>query len=476
MAETSKNDYYGYLSIPICSSIEEVKIAFKYLKNKYSDSESPLKNIKILKQIHEAFEFLSSVKNKKKLDKSLQVKKREADKIFHSGMEALRDGKYKSSIKYLKRSLKLEPYSSAAHEALGLALQYSGEIKKAIAGFLLASQLPLATPIVFKYLADAYKMQGQISKASGFYTLALEKLTGELNRPENEEKRRYYLTIIADIYWQQGIFEEVEKIYLKLLKEEGNAEIYRDLAILYYEMNYLDEGINACKSAISLGMKDASIFLYKGLLLFKKRFLTRALTSMKKSYKLDPAQKSLRALIKKIEKISENIGQTVEELIDNSKDLKAEHIGQINWYNPETGMGYIDMSKGEKAFLHYCGLSISQEEEKILEKGTKVKFAVVNDEQIGAVAVNVTFYTVESKAETGLENLLKGAIHWYDANRGIGIIFAQTGEEVFFSRSNLNPLFVPEKGQKVEFSAKSDPGISDRAVLKAVSVRLLAAS
>jgi len=61
-------------------------------------------------------------------------------------------------------------------------------------------------------------------------------------------------------------------------------------------------------------------------------------------------------------------------------------IGQVKWYNPEKGYGFITKADGEDIFVHRSG--IEGEGPRFLEEGQRVEFEVERTEK-GPQAIHV---------------------------------------------------------------------------------------
>ncbi len=61
--------------------------------------------------------------------------------------------------------------------------------------------------------------------------------------------------------------------------------------------------------------------------------------------------------------------------------------GNVKWFNPEKGYGFIEKEDGNDVFVHYS--AIQEEGFKTLEEGQQVEFEVVEADR-GPQATNVT--------------------------------------------------------------------------------------
>jgi len=82
-------------------------------------------------------------------------------------------------------------------------------------------------------------------------------------------------------------------------------------------------------------------------------------------------------------------------VIPEVKDKAEEgtHIGQVKWFNPKLGYGFITVcdgaDKGKDIFAHHSGIKPLNSNYKTLEKGEYIQFNVI-DGQNGIQAIDIT--------------------------------------------------------------------------------------
>ena len=83
---------------------------------------------------------------------------------------------------------------------------------------------------------------------------------------------------------------------------------------------------------------------------------------------------------------------TVLEEVKES-NVPGTHIGQVKWFNPKLGYGFITVvvgdDKGKDIFAHHSGIKPTNSNYKTLEKGEYIQFNVTNG-QNGTQAVDIT--------------------------------------------------------------------------------------
>ena len=82
-------------------------------------------------------------------------------------------------------------------------------------------------------------------------------------------------------------------------------------------------------------------------------------------------------------------------VIPEVKDKAEEgtHVGQVKWFNPKLGYGFITVcdgvDKGKDIFAHHSGIKPLNSNYKTLEKGEYIQFNVI-DGQNGIQAIDIT--------------------------------------------------------------------------------------
>jgi len=75
------------------------------------------------------------------------------------------------------------------------------------------------------------------------------------------------------------------------------------------------------------------------------------------------------------------------------KNEEGSHVGQVKWFNPKLGYGFITVcdgvDKGKDIFAHHSGIKPLNSNYKTLEKGEYIQFNVIEG-QNGIQAVDIT--------------------------------------------------------------------------------------
>jgi cold shock CspA family protein len=89
------------------------------------------------------------------------------------------------------------------------------------------------------------------------------------------------------------------------------------------------------------------------------------------------------------------VSTEIETVLEEVKEvgLPGTHIGQVKWFNPRLGYGFITVvdgeDKGKDIFAHHSGIKPTNSNYKTLEKGEYIQFNVIYG-QNGIQAVEIT--------------------------------------------------------------------------------------
>lgn len=454
---------YQLLGVPPFASIEEISMAYNKMYGELFTAENPLGNIPKLKVLKTAFETLSDPEKREKYDEELREFLNDLESQYEVAVDALHEGRIDVAIEILKRCLKTSPKEPDFFETLGLAYQLRGDLDEAKKIFQQGLSLNKKKGIFNWYLGDLFRALHDDEMADTHFLDAAEEFKNTLKSdPKNVDAMEF----LADTYSKMKWYEEALEIFDKLVTQFPFQSAYhRDIGAILYELDMLEEAEEQLQEALQNDPNDSTIYLFLGLTYFKQRLLGKAMEYLDESIKRKTDQPEVRKLMEKITEIRQDIGKTIEEIIqDPQPDAVVE--GTVKWYNPETGVGILTCLEYPEVLLHFSALP--PDERETLKKGTHLRFGVVKDPS-GLIAVQIEFIDPEAAGET-----LPGIIEKFDLKRKIGIIKVGDGREVMFNFSAL-PEDLSENltpGLEIVFEIKSHPGLGDTPIDQAENIRL----
>jgi cold shock CspA family protein/Tfp pilus assembly protein PilF len=449
--------------VPNFASLEDIATAYKKQYTNLFSSDSPLANIPKLKELKDAFDLFADEEKREEYDEQLAEFLEEIEETFNQGITDLQNAEFDKAIKALKWCLQKDPGAPDYYEALGLAYRLTGDLDSALKNYKQGLQTEQRGAFFQKYIGEVYRLKHDDDNADTHFLEAAEAFKNILQiDPKNVEAMEQ----LADIYAHMKWFEESLDVYGQLIKRFPYKAAYRrDVGGVLYELDMLEEAEAQLLEALRIDSENAAAFLFLGLVYFKRRLLSMAVTTLKDSLRHNPEQPEVTQLISQIELIRAEIGKTVEEIIyDPAPDAYVE--GTVKWYNRDSGMGILECDDYPEVLLHFSALTPELEEG--LQKGDPVRFGVVKDKS-SPIAVQI-----EKLAEHSVSDAMPGKIERIDFEKKFGTIRSHSGDEVFFPFSALTEETIDAlcEGLDVIFESKSITGLEDNLFEQAVRVRV----
>ncbi|HEY4543290.1 MAG TPA: tetratricopeptide repeat protein, partial [Tissierellaceae bacterium] len=106
---------------------------------------------------------------------------------------------------------------------------------------------------------------------------------------ESNQKRNNYI-VLGEASYINGEKEKAVEFYKKALEYDGNndIDIYFNLAIIYDELDLVDESISSYQKIIDKDKKQAGAFYGKAIMLERKGLIDEALDNYLEAIKIDP--------------------------------------------------------------------------------------------------------------------------------------------------------------------------------------------
>jgi CspA family cold shock protein len=262
---------------------------------------------------------------------------------------------------------------------------------------------------------------------------------------ENPDNADLYL-IGSNIYYQLELIDEAVMIlYDGLTVFPKSADMYRELAIIYYEIGVYDEAIKLCQEGIKHSSEELNLYLYLGLSLQKMNYLNDSLKFLKITQELDPEQEELNTLIKKVEEIIDEKGDTIEEIIKKSRTRK-KYKGTVKWFDEEKGIGSVSSEDfTEDLFLHYT--AIQMQGFQTVSENTPVEFTAKKTDK-GIIVTNLWLVNSPKAVRH------TGKVLDFNIRNGLGTIISDDIGEIYFHYSGIIDRIIKilSPNDTVEFS------------------------
>lgn len=143
---------------------------------------------------------------------------------------------------------------------------------------------------------------------------------------------------------------------------------------------------------------------------------------------------------------------------DNMVIEGERYVGQVQWFDPRKGYGFIDSDSQGEIFVHFSG--ILGNGYRVLSEGQRVEFSI-EDSRRGPEAVNVRVIGGEATVATPNASetydegqRFSGKVRWFDRQKGYGFIDAGSQGDIFVHYSRIQGEGLREllAGQQVQFS------------------------
>ncbi len=202
-----------------------------------------------------------------------------ASKAYDNAILYLNLGNYSEAIKYLKKTLRHDPYFKNAEFNLGICYLKTGSFLEAVKTFKKVSLKDKKNPNVFFNLGVAYLKILNWEKAAKNFEKAIEL--------KKDYKDAYYNLGYA--YMQDEKYQKSLKASLKATElDSTNYNAYFNLGYVYDELKQYDLAENAYKKAIELKKDFSDAYTNLGLVYYHKKMYDKAEDMLKKAIKLNP--------------------------------------------------------------------------------------------------------------------------------------------------------------------------------------------
>ena len=204
----------------------------------------------------------------------------EAQSKFQEGLEQGSLNNRDGMIAKFEEAVALDPENDRYRLHLGTALFLAGDLEKS------EKQL-LETIRINNESKDAYRQLGRLYMQKGDWARAVDFFQQDLQRPGTPLPHRVY-NWLALSYYNQGKFQEAERIWLKAVDIKDNAAIRLNLALAYKEREKFDQALQSLEKAVALNPKFPQAHYELSQLLVRNKQMEDAMRHFREVIRLAP--------------------------------------------------------------------------------------------------------------------------------------------------------------------------------------------
>ena len=370
-------------------------------------------------------------------------KQKDVNKLYEKALDHIEKNNLKKALALMQEAYSLDSESLEIMETLAVLYNLTDNIENAET--LYKELIKKFPDYIYPYLNYINILLNKDDTESAYDLFEkAEKLLLDLLE-ENPDNSDLYL-IGSNIYYQLELIDEAVMIlYDGLTVFPKSADMYRELAIIYYEIGVYDEAIKLCQEGIKHSSEELNLYLYLGLSLQKMNYLNDSLKFLKITQELDPEQEELNTLIKKVEEIIEEKGDTIEEIIKKSRTRK-KYKGIVKWFDEEKGIGSVSGEDfTEDLFLHYT--AIQMQGFQTVSENTPVEFTAKKTDK-GIIVTNLWLVNSPKAVRH------TGKVLDFNIRNGLGTIISDDIGEIYFHYSGIIDRIIKilSPNDTVEFS------------------------
>ncbi len=254
---------------------------YSYTRAQELDPDNPLIHKKLGHTYHECKDSANAARS---LEKVVEANAADFDTYYTLAQVYSDRAEYMRALYYYKELLNRDTENAYIHSNMAYVLFKLGDYDGAIQEYQVAIKLgkdPIWTATVAQTLGTIYyQVKQDFEAAAGVFQLASQLDPGDLD----------CLSMLGDVYTEQGNFEAAIKTYRYILsKEPDSAECYNYLGYLLWQMDKNDEAITAYNQSLALNPENPIAYNNLGVIyLDEKCQLQTALEMFEKAFEQKP--------------------------------------------------------------------------------------------------------------------------------------------------------------------------------------------
>ena len=219
------------------------------------------------------------------------VEAADADAHFAKGLALGLSGKYHDAIDELSRAVEEEPDDVVAQTSLGVAFHRLGEEDRALSCYETALRLDPIHAEAHYFRANILYSQGQVRAAIAGYMLAIglqPDLIDAHQKPIPQDRLTDYNPAPAEMAWIARPAYRILDLNKALDADPGQASAFKERAAEYYRLRNYVQAIADYSSYLALQPEDADALHLRGVAYEQIEKFDRALADYQQAIALDP--------------------------------------------------------------------------------------------------------------------------------------------------------------------------------------------
>ncbi len=213
-------------------------------------------------------------------EKGANDEKALAQAKFQEGLEQGALNNRQEMIARFQEAVDLDPQNDRYRLHLGTAFFLAGDLER-------SEQELQHTLKINKNSKDAYRQLGRLYMQKEDWARAVKYFNEDLKRPGTPLPHRVY-NWLALSYYNQGKFEDAERVWLKAIDLKDNAAIRLNLALAYKDREKFDEALVSLKRAVSLNPQFPQAHYELSQLLIRNKQMEEAIKHFQEVIRLAP--------------------------------------------------------------------------------------------------------------------------------------------------------------------------------------------
>ncbi len=219
-------------------------------------------------------------------DDGVMNKQTLAQDKFQEGLEQGALNNRQEMIARFQEAVDLDPQNDRYRLHLGTAYFLAGDLER--------SEKELQHTLkINKNSKDAYRQLGRLYMQKEDWQRAVQYFNEDLKRPGTPLPHRVY-NWLALSHYNQGNFDDAEKVWLKALDLKDNAAIRLNLALAYKDREKFDEALTSLKTAVALNPKFPQAHFELSQLLMRNKQMDEAVKHLNEVIRLAPGSEWAR--------------------------------------------------------------------------------------------------------------------------------------------------------------------------------------